>query len=75
MSEAVKQILVQVETLNQAEREELLSAVMRAMGPEDTQIEQAWEDERSLRASRIRSGEPVGLPPEEVFANWRHSQT
>lgn len=71
MSEAVAQIVAQLNKLSQQERAELARAVLLSLEPEDPDAEEAWNREVARRTARIRSGEAVGIPAEQVFAEWR----
>jgi putative addiction module component (TIGR02574 family) len=71
MSEAVAQIVAQLEGLSQEERAELAHVVLLSLEPEDPGAEEAWNEELVRRVARIRSGEATGIPAEQVFANWR----
>jgi putative addiction module component (TIGR02574 family) len=71
MSEAVMQILAQVDALNQQERAELAHAVLRSLEPEEPGAAEAWEEELARRVARFHSGQATEVPSEQVFANWR----
>jgi putative addiction module component (TIGR02574 family) len=74
MSEAVAQIVAQLGGLSLDERAELAHAVLLSLEPEDPGAEEAWNQELARRVARIRSGEAVGIPAEEVFASWRRNR-
>ena len=71
MTQAVAQIVAQLESLSQQEKVELAHAVLLSLEPEEPGVEEAWDRELARRAVRIRSGEAVGIPAEEVFAQRR----
>ena len=72
MTEAVANIVAQLHTLSLPERADLAHAVLRSLEPEDAGAEQAWEEELSRRVERIRNGQAVAKPAEQVFADWRN---
>jgi putative addiction module component (TIGR02574 family) len=71
MSEAVARIVAQLSGMSQQERAELACAVLCSLEPEDADNEEAWDRELARRVARIRSGEVVGIPADQVFAGWR----
>jgi putative addiction module component (TIGR02574 family) len=71
MSEAVAQILVQVESLSTQERAELVEAILHSLEPEEPGAAEAWDEELARRVARFQSGQSVEVPAEQVFANWR----
>jgi putative addiction module component (TIGR02574 family) len=71
MSEAVAQIVAQLKDLSPQERAELAHAVLLSLEPDEPGAEEAWNQELARRVARIRSGEAVGIPAEQVFAEWR----
>jgi putative addiction module component (TIGR02574 family) len=75
MSEAVAQIVAQLGTLSQEERAELAHAVLLTLEPEDPGAEEAWNRELARRAADIRNGQAVGIPAEQVFADWRRDRS
>jgi putative addiction module component (TIGR02574 family) len=74
MSEAVTQILGQIRGLSHQERVAVAHAVLQTLEPEDPDVEEAWMEEIIKRVARIESGETVGIPEEEVYAEWRKSR-
>lgn len=74
MSEAVAQILAQLDALSQQERAELAYAVLRSLEPEDPGAAEAWDEELARRVARLRSGQAVEIPAEQVVANWRRNR-
>ncbi|MGH7174125.1 MAG: addiction module protein [Gemmataceae bacterium] len=75
MSETVVRILSQIESLNQQERAELAHAVLRSLEPEEPGAAEAWDEELARRLARLRNGQAVEVPAEQVFANWRRGQS
>jgi putative addiction module component (TIGR02574 family) len=74
MSEAVAQIVAQLGNLSQQERADLAYAVLLSLEPAEPGAEEAWDRELTRRAERIRKGEAVGVPAEQVFADWRRGR-
>lgn len=72
MTNAVANILSQVESLSSQERAELAYAVLCSLDPEEAGVEEAWDEELARRVARIRSGEAKGKPAEQVLAEWRN---
>ena len=75
MSETVMRILAQIETLNPQERAEVAHAVLRSLEPEEPGAAEAWDEELARRLARLRNGQSVEVPAEQVFANWRRDQS
>lgn len=75
MSETLAQMLAQLESLSQQERAELAHAALRSLEPEEPGAAQAWDEELDRRVARLRSGQGVEVPAEQVFANWRRNQS
>jgi putative addiction module component (TIGR02574 family) len=75
VTEAVARIVAQLDRLSQEERAELARAVLLSLEPEDPDAEEAWDRELARRVARIRSGEAVGIPAEQVFADWRRDRS
>jgi putative addiction module component (TIGR02574 family) len=71
MSEAVTQILANVDRLSQQERAELAYAFLCSLEPEEEGVAEAWDAELSRRGAEIRSGRAVGKPSEQVFRESR----
>jgi putative addiction module component (TIGR02574 family) len=71
MSEAVTQILAQVDRLSQQERAELAYAFLRSLEPEEDGVAEAWDAELSRRVADIKGGQAVGEPSDQVFAELR----
>jgi hypothetical protein len=71
MSETVARMIAQLGELTEPERAALAYAALLTLEPEDPDVETAWDEELVRRADRIRRGEAVGIPAEEVFAAWR----
>lgn len=75
MSEMVAQILTQIDALSHRERAELARAVLISLEPEESGIEEAWDEELARRLARLQSGQAVEIPAEQVFANWRRDRS
>lgn len=75
MTQAVAQILNQVGGLSAQERADLAYEIIRSLEPEEPGAEEAWEAELARRVARIKSGEAVGKPAEQVFADWRRGRS
>jgi putative addiction module component (TIGR02574 family) len=75
MSETVVRILAQIETLSQQERAELVHAVLCTLEPEEPGAAEAWDEELDRRLARLRSGQAVEVPAEQVFARWRRDHS
>ncbi len=71
MSGAVARILAQIRSLSQEERAELANEILLSLIPEDPDNEEALNKKLARRAERLRSGEAVGIPAEQVFEEWR----
>ena len=67
----VEQWKSQLGSLPQPERAELAHFLLQTLEPEDEGVEAAWAAEVARRVAQIRSGEAVGQPAEEVFAELR----
>jgi putative addiction module component (TIGR02574 family) len=74
MTEAVTQVLAQINALSQAERAEVARAVLRSLEPVEEGAETAWEAELARRTAEIRSGKVAGKPAEQLFAELRGQQ-
>ena len=74
MSEAVTQILAHLDSLSQQERADLAHAFLRSLKPEDEGVAEAWDVELSRRVAEIRSGQAVGNPAEQLFAELREKR-
>ncbi len=75
MSETIVRILAQINALSQQERAELAHAVLRSLEPEDPGAAEAWDEELERRVDRLRSGQAVEVPADQVFANWRRNRS
>jgi putative addiction module component (TIGR02574 family) len=75
MSEAVAQILARVEDLSQKERAELAYAILALLEPADEGSAEAWDAELSRRVAEIRSGQVVGKPAQQLFAELRQERS
>jgi putative addiction module component (TIGR02574 family) len=71
MTEAVTQVLAQIDALSQAERAEVALAVLRSLEPAEEGTEAAWDAELARRTAEIRSGKVTGKPAEQLFAELR----
>ena len=68
MTEAVSRMVVQLDGLSQQERADLAHAVLLSLEPEEADVKDEGHREVARRVARIRSGEAVGIPAEQVFA-------
>jgi putative addiction module component (TIGR02574 family) len=75
MSESVAHILAQVEILTDKERAEVAYALLQSLEPEESGVEQAWDEELERRVARIRNGEAKGRPAKDVLDAWRRSRS
>jgi putative addiction module component (TIGR02574 family) len=73
MSDAVARIVAMLGGLSQPERAELARAVLLSLESEleGPSAEQPWKAELARWVGRLRSGEAVGVPAEQVFADRR----
>jgi len=72
MTEVVEELKSQLGTLTNRERAELARFLIRSLDQEqDEDAESLWNAELTRRASEIKSGEAVGKPAEQVFAELR----
>ena len=71
MTKAAKEIRSQLEQLSQEERAELAYFLLRSLEPEEEGAAAAWDAEIAHRMSEIRSGNAIGTPAEQVFAELR----
>jgi putative addiction module component (TIGR02574 family) len=74
MSDAVAQIVAQLNALSQEERAELACAVLSSLEQTDPDAEEAWNQELRGRVDRIQNGTTTGIPAEQVFADWRRQR-
>jgi putative addiction module component (TIGR02574 family) len=58
-------------SLPQQDRAELAHFLLQTLEPEDEGVEAAWATEIARRVAQIRSGEAVGEPATQVFAELR----
>jgi putative addiction module component (TIGR02574 family) len=75
MTQAVADIVARLDSLSQQERADLALAVLQSLEPEEVGVEEAWEEELARRVARIRSGQAVGKPAEQVFEDWRRNRS
>jgi putative addiction module component (TIGR02574 family) len=71
MSDAMTQILAHLDGLSQQERADLAYTILCSLEPEDEGVAEAWDVELSRRVAEIRSGQAVGKPAEQLFAELR----
>jgi len=68
MTEALQQLMPQIQRLSFEERAELADLVLASLPAEEMlSIEKAWEAEVDRRMKEIRSGRAKGRPMEEVL--------
>jgi putative addiction module component (TIGR02574 family) len=71
MSEEVATIVARLGGMSAEDRAELAYQVLLSLEPEEPGAQEAWDAELARRVARIKSGEAVGVPADEVFAKWR----
>jgi putative addiction module component (TIGR02574 family) len=71
MTEAVRNLKHQMESLSQAERAELAYYLLTSLELEEEGAEEAWRVEINRRVDEIKSGKVVGRSAEEVFTELR----
>ena len=75
MTEAVAHIVAQLGSLSHQERAELARVFLLSLEPDEPGVEEAWDQELARRVDRIRNGEAVGVPADQVFAEWRRGRS
>ncbi len=71
MTEAVTQILAHLDRLSQQERADLAYAFLCSLEPEEEGVREAWDAELRRRVAEIRTGQVIGKPAEQLFAELR----
>jgi putative addiction module component (TIGR02574 family) len=72
MTEALQQLMPQIQRLSVDERAELADLVLASLPVKEmAAIEKAWQAEVDRRLERIRSGKAKGRPVEEVLEDLR----
>lgn len=71
MTQAVAEILARMDGLSREERAELALAFVVSLEPEEDGVAEAWDAALAQRLAEIRSGNAVGKPAEQVFAELR----
>jgi putative addiction module component (TIGR02574 family) len=72
MTEAVERLKAELGVLSKQERAELVHFLIRSLDQgEDADAEAAWDMELARRAAEIESGQVVGKPAAQVFAEIR----
>jgi len=61
----------QLGALPEQERAELAHFLLLSLEPEDKEVDAAWAAEVTSRVAQIRSGDAVGEPAQDVFAELR----
>ncbi len=74
MSETVTQILTHIDDLSQQERADLAYAFLCSLEPDEEGVAEAWDAELSRRLAEIHSGQALGKPAEELFAELREKR-
>ena len=74
MSEAVARILSHINQLSQEERADLAYAFLCSLEPEEEGVREAWDAELARRVADIQSGQAVGKPAEQLFAELRNQR-
>lgn len=71
-AETLNQLRSQISTLSESERAALAHELIISLdGPQDNAVEQAWNDEISQRASKVRNGNATLLSREEFRQQMR----
>jgi putative addiction module component (TIGR02574 family) len=68
MSEEVATIVAQLGRMSVTDRAELAYQVLLSLEPEEAGVQEAWDEELARRVARIKSGDAVGIPADDVFA-------
>ncbi len=73
MTQTVEQLKSQIGGLSQRERAELAHFILTTLDPEEDEKEvaAAWEAEVARRVEQINSGQIVGKPADQLFAELR----
>ncbi len=72
MAGAVEKLKSELATLTNRERAELAQFLIRSLDKgQDEDAEAAWDAELTRRVREIKSGNAVGKPAEQVFAELR----
>jgi len=61
----------QLKQLPQPERAELAYFLLESLGPSESDVAVAWEEELDRRVAEIQTGKATGRPAEDVFAELR----
>lgn len=71
-TETLDHLRSQISTLSESERAALARELIMSLdGPRDESVEQAWNDEISRRASKVKSGKATLLSREEFRSKMR----
>ena len=71
-TETLDHLRSQISTLSESERAALARELIMSLdGPRDESVEQAWNDEISRRASKVKSGNATLLSREEFRSKMR----
>lgn len=69
MNQTVERLKAEAQALTAPERADLAFHLLRLLDQgEDTDAEAAWDAELARRAAEIESGQAVGIPAAQVFA-------
>ncbi len=72
MSSTLSELKKKASQLPEEERAELALSLIESLdGPEDSDVEQAWQQEIERRVRQFERGEVELIPAEEVFARAR----
>ncbi len=71
MAETLDQLKNTLVNLTTTERWELAEFLLGSLAPDPEQVREAWRAEVSRRITRMRAGEVVGKPAEQLFAELR----
>lgn len=72
MNQTVERLKAEAQALTAPERADLVFHLLQSLDQgEDTDAEAAWDAELARRAAEIESGQAVGIPADQVFADIR----
>jgi putative addiction module component (TIGR02574 family) len=72
MSVVIERLKSELTKLDSADRADLAFFLIGSLdGAEETDVETEWDAEIDRRVSEIKSGQAVGKPAEQVFAEMR----
>lgn len=73
MTEALQQLMPQIQRLSPTDRDDLLEMLLTMKEPADdpAEVEAAWKAVIDRRTDEIHSGKAVGKPAEQMFEELR----